>query len=193
MKKQEVIKARNAYKAETIAMLDTIYTKPVLGDGIDRGRAGKTFEGEVKSYLKNFKKAEISKQGADDGTITLSNGKRVPYEIKNGGGELATVSANGSVKWGFNLKGLFIYAPVYDVTRPVEFQTYVFDSAQAFVDGLAEKNLIRIKYSTAMNRKPRETRYHDRITIQSLGTTGRYNNMYDMCEECATLLADWER
>ena len=193
MRKQDVIKARNAYKAETIAMMNEIFTKPVLGDGIDRGRNGKTFEGEVKSYLKNFKKAEISKQGMNDGTITLSNGKRVPYEIKNGGGELATVSANGATKWGFNLKGLFIYAPVYDATRPVEYQTYVFDSAQTFVNGLTEKNLIRIKYSTAMNRKPKETRYHDRITIQSLSSTGRYNNMYDMCEEYATLLADWER
>ena len=193
MKKQDVIKARNAYKAETIAMMNEIFTKPVLGDGIDRGRNGKTFEGEVKTYLKNFKKAEISKQGANDGTITLSNGKRVPYEIKNGGGELATVNANGVTKWGFNLKGLFIYAPVYDATRPVEYQTYVFDSAQTFVDGLTEKNLIRIKYSTAMNRKPKEARYHDRSTIQSLSTTGRYDNMYDICEQYGTLLADWER
>lgn len=193
MKKQDVIKARNAYKAETIAMMDTVYTKPVLGDGIDRGRVGKTFESAVKSYIGNFAKAAISKQGANDGTITLSNGKRVPYEIKNGAGELASVSTNGAIHWGFNLKGLFFYAPVYDATRPVEYQTYVFETAQAFVDGLIDRNLIRNKYSTSMNRKPKESRYHDKVTIQSLSSTGRYNKMYDYCEECATLLADWER
>lgn len=193
MRKNEVIKAREAYKAETIAMMNAIFTKPVLGDGIDRGRNGKTFEGEVKSYLKNFKKAEISKQGMNDGTITLSNGKRVPYEIKNGGGELASVNVDGTVHWGFNLKGLFIYAPVYDATQPVEKQTYVFDTAEAFVNGLVERNLIRSKYSTSMNRKPKEARYHDKVTIQSLSSTGRYNKMYDYCEECATLLADWQR
>lgn len=193
MKKQDVIKARKAYKAVTITMSDAVHTRPVLGDGIDRGREGKTFEGEVKSYIGNFCKATISKQGVNDGTITLSNGKRVPYEIKNGGGELAIVNANGSIKWGFSLKGLFIYAPVYDVTRPVEYQTYVFDSAEAFVKGLAERNLIRSKYSTAMNRKPEANKRHDRITIQSLSSAGRYNKMYDYCEECATLLADWER
>ena len=193
MKKQDVINARKAYKAVTIAMSDAVHTRPVLGDGIDRGREGKTFEGEIKSYIGNFCKATISKQGANDGTITLSNGKRVPYEIKNGGGELATVSVNGSVKWGFSLKGLFIYAPVYDVTRPVEYQTYVFNSAEEFVNGLAERNLIRSKYSTAMNRRAKADRYHDKITIQSLSSAGRYNKMYDYCEECATLLKNWER
>lgn len=193
MKKIDVINARNAYKAETIAMMDEIFTKPVLGDGIDRGRNGKTFEGEVKSYLKNFKKAEISRQGVNDGTITLSNGKRVPYEIKNGGGELATINANGTMKWGFNLKGLFFYAPVYDATQPVEKQAYVFESAETFVNGLADRNLIRSKYSTAMNRRAKADRYHDKITIQSLSSAGRYNKMYDYCEECATLLANWER
>lgn len=193
MKKQDVIKARNAYKAETIAMMNEIFTKPVLGDGVDRGRNGKTFESAVKSYLGNFAKAAISKQGVNDGTITLSNGKRVPYEIKNGAGELASVHTDGTIKWGFNLKGLFFYAPVYDATQPVERQTYVFDTAEAFVNGLADRNLIRSKYSTSMNRKPKEARYHDKVTIQSLGTTGRYNKMYDYCEECATLLADWER
>lgn len=193
MKKIDVINARNAYKAETIAMMDEIFTKPVLGDGIDRGRNGKTFESEVKSYLKNFKKAEISRQGVNDGTITLSNGKRVPYEIKNGGGELATINANGTMKWGFNLKGLFFYAPVYDATQPVEKQAYVFESAETFVNGLADRNLIRSKYSTAMNRRAKADRYHDKITIQSLSSAGRYNKMYDYCEECATLLANWER
>lgn len=193
MKKHEVMNARKAYKAVTITMSDAVHTRPALGDGIDRGREGKTFEGEVKSYIGNFSKATISKQGKTDCTITLSNGKRVKCEIKNGGGELATINENGSVKWGFSLGGMFIYAPVYDATQPVERQAYVFDSAEAFVNGLAERNLIRSKYSTAMNRRPEADKRHDRITIQSLSSTGRYNKMYDYCEECGTLLANWER
>ena len=43
MKKQDVIKARNEYKAESIKMENAVYTRPVLGDGVDRGRIGKTF------------------------------------------------------------------------------------------------------------------------------------------------------
>lgn len=193
MKKRDVLEARNAYKAETIAMSDAVHTRPVLGDGIDRGREGKTFEGEVKSYIGNYSKATISKQGKTDCTITLSNGKRVKCEIKNGGGELATINADGTMKWGFSLGGMFIYAPVYDATQPVEKQAYVFESAETFVNGLADRNLIRSKYSTAMNRRAKADRYHDKITIQSLSSAGRYNKMYDYCEECGTLLANWER
>ncbi len=193
MKKNDVIKARNEYKAESIKMENAVYTRPVLGDGVDRGRIGKTFESAVKSYLGNFSKAAISKQGKTDCTITLANGKRVKCEIKSGAGELASVDANGFIKWGFSLNGMIIYAPTYTPERPVEAQAYVFDNAQEFINALASMNLVRYKYSTSMNRKPKEARYHDRITIQSLGTTGRYNKMYDYCEECATLLADWQR
>ena len=74
-----------------------------------------------------------------------------------------------------------------------EIQAYVFESAESFVTMLTDANLTRFKYSTAMNRKPKEARFHDKITIQSLSSTGRYNKMYDYCEECGTLLANWER
>lgn len=193
MKKNDVIKARKAYKAVTITMSDAVHTRPVLGDGIDRGREGKTFESEVKSYIGNYSKATISKQGRTDCTITLSNGKRVKCEIKNGGGELATINADGSMKWGFSLNGMIIYAPTYTPEQPVETQAYVFNNAEEFVNALASMNLIRNKYSTAMNRRAKADRYHDKITIQSLSSTGRYNKMYDYCEECGTLLANWER
>lgn len=193
MKKIDVMNARKAYKADTIAMTNVIFTKPVKGDGVDRGRVGKTFESAVKTFLGNFVKAAISKQGKDDCTITRTNKKRVACEIKSGAGELASIDANGAIHWGFNLNGLFIYAPVYDATQPVERQAYVFESAESFVTMLTDANLTRFKYSTAMNRKPKETRYHDKITIQSLSSTGRYNKMYDICEQYGTLLADWER
>lgn len=193
MKKNDVIKAREAYKAETIAMTNAVLTKPVLGDGIDRGRIGKTFESAVKSFLGNFIKSAISKQGKDDCTVTRSNKKRVPCEIKSGAGELASISASGTIHWGFNPNGLFIYAPVYDATQPVEKQAYVFESAYDFVTMLTDANLTRFKYSTSMNRKPKEARYHDKITIQSLSSAGRYNKIYDICEQYGTLLANWER
>lgn len=193
MKKRDVLEARKAYKADTIAMTNVIFTKPVLGDGIDRGRVGKTFESAVKSYLGNFSKAAISKQGKTDCTITLSTGKRVKCEIKSGAGELASVGADGAIKWGFSLNGMIIYAPTYTPERPVEVQAYVFDSAEEFVNALASMNMIRSKYSTAMNRRAKADRYHDKITIQSLSSAGRYNKMYDYCEECGTLLANWER
>lgn len=193
MKKQDVIKARNNYKAETIAMSNVIFTKPVQGDGIDRGRVGKTFESAVKSFFGNFVKAAISKQGKDDCTVTRSNKKRVACEIKSGAGELASVNANGIIHWGFNLNGMLVYAPVYDATQPVERQAYVFESAAEFITLLTEANLTRFKYSTAMNRKPKEARFHDKITIQSLSSAGRYNKMYDICEQYGTLLANWER
>ena len=193
MKKIDVMNARKAYKADTIAMTNVIFTKPVKGDGVDRGRVGKTFESAVKTFLGNFIKATISKQGKNDCTVTRSTKKRVPCEIKSGAGELATIDTNGAIHWGFNLNGMLIYAPVYDATQPVEKQAYVFESAEAFVNGLAERNLIRSKYSTAMNRRPEADKRHDRITIQSLSSAGRYNKMYDYCEECATLLAEWER
>lgn len=193
MKKIDVMNARNAYKAETIAMSNAIFTKPVQGDGIDRGRVGKTFESAVKSFLGNFIKAAISKQGKNDCTITRANKKRVPCEIKSGAGELASINADGTIKWGFNLNGMLIYAPVYDATQPVEKQAYVFENAQDFITMLTDANLTRFKYSTAMNRKPKEARFHDKITIQSLSSTGRYNKMYDICEQYGTLLANWER
>ena len=193
MKKRDVIKARKAYKADTIAMTNIIFTKPVQGDGIDRGRVGKTFESAVKTFLGNFVKAAISKQGKDDCTITRANKKRVACEIKSGAGELASIDANGTIHWGFNLNGMFIYAPVYDATQPVETQAFVFENAQDFITMLTDANLTRFKYSTAMNRKPKEARFHDKITIQSLSSTGRYNKMYDICEQYGTLLANWER
>lgn len=193
MKKQDVLEARNAYKAETIAMANAVYTRPVLGDGVDRGRVGKTFESAVKTFLGNFAKAAISKQGKNDCTITRTSKKRVPCEIKSGAGELASIDADGAIHWGFNLNGMLIYAPVYDATQPVEKQAYVFESAETFVNGLADRNLIRSKYSTAMNRRAKADRFHDKITIQSLSSAGRYNKMYDYCEECGTLLANWER
>lgn len=193
MKKQEVIKARENYKAETIKMENTVYTKPVLGDGIDRGRVGKTFESAVKSYIGNFAKSGISKQGANDCTITLSNGKRIACEIKSGAGELASISTSGAIHWGFNLNGMLIYAPTYTPEQPVETQAYVFNNAQEFINALVSMNLVRYKYSTSMNRKPKANRYHDKVTIQSLSSTGRYNKMYDYCEEYGTLLANWER
>lgn len=193
MKKIDVMNARNAYKADTIAMTNVIFTKPVQGDGIDRGRVGKTFESAVKTFLGNFIKAAISKQGKNDCTITRSTKKRVACEIKSGAGELASIDANGSIHWGFNLNGMLIYAPVYDATQPVEKQAYVFESAESFVTMLTDANLTRFKYSTAMNRKPKEARFHDKITIQSLSSAGRYNKMYDICEQYGTLLANWER
>ena len=193
MKKIDVMNARKAYKAETIAMKKAVFTRPVLGDGIDRGRVGKTFESAVKTYLGNFSKASISKQGKTDCTITLSTGKRIKCEIKSGAGELASVSADGSIKWGFSLNGMIIYAPTYTPEQPVEIQAYVFDNAESFVNALANMNLIRNKYSTAMNRRAKADRYHDKITIQSLSSAGRYNKMYDYCEECGTLLANWNR
>lgn len=193
MKKQEVIKARETYKAESIKMENAVYTQPVLGDGVDRGRIGKTFESAVKSYIGNFAKSAISKQGKTDCTITLSDGKRVKCEIKSGAGELASVNADGAIKWGFSLSGMIIYAPTYTPNQPVETQAYVFDSAETFVNALTSMNLVRNKYSTAMNRRPKADRFHDKITIQSLSSTGRYNKMYDYCEECGTLLANWER
>ena len=193
MRKIDVMNARKAYKADTIAMANVIFTKPVKGDGVDRGRVGKTFESAVKTFLGNFVKAAISKQGKDDCTVTRTNKKRMACEIKSGAGELASISADGSIKWGFNPNGLFIYAPTYDASQPVEKQAYVFESAQDFVTMLTDANLTRFKYSTAMNRKPKEVRFHDKITIQSLSSTGRYNKMYDICEQYGTLLADWER
>ena len=193
MKKIDVMNARKAYKADTIAMTNIIFTKPVQGDGIDRGRVGKTFESAVKTFLGNFVKAAISKQGKDDCTITRANKKRVACEIKSGAGELASIDANGVIHWGFNLNGMFIYAPVYDATQPVETQAFVFENAQDFITMLTDANLTRFKYSTAMNRKPKEARFHDKITIQSLSSTGRYNKMYDICEQYGTLLANWER
>lgn len=193
MKKNDVIKARNEYKAETIAMTNVVFTKPVKGDGIDRGRVGKTFESAVKTFLGNFVKAAISKQGKDDCTVTRNNKKRIACEIKSGAGELASIDANGAIHWGFNLNGMLIYAPVYDAMQPVEKQAYVFENAQDFITMLTDANLTRFKYSTAMNRKPKEARYHDKITIQSLSSTGRYNKMYDICEQYGTLLASWER
>lgn len=193
MKKQDVIRAREAYKAESVKMENAVYTRPVLGDGVDRGRIGKTFESAVKTYLGNFSKAAISKQGKTDCTITLASGKRVKCEIKSGAGELASVNADGAIKWGFSLKGIIIYAPTYTPEQPVETQAYVFDNAEEFVNALASMNLIRNKYSTSMNRRAKADRYHDKVTIQSLSSAGRYNKMYDYCEECGTLLANWER
>lgn len=193
MKKRDVLNARNAYKAETIAMANMVYTRPVLGDGVDRGRVGKTFESAVKTFLGNFIKAAISKQGKDDCTVTRSTKKRMACEIKSGAGELASIDANGAIHWGFNLNGLFIYAPVYDATQPVERQAYVFENAQDFITMLTDANLTRFKYSTSMNRKPKEARFHDKITIQSLSSAGRYNKMYDICEQYGTLLANWKR
>lgn len=193
MKKQDVIRAREAYKAESVKMENAVYTRPVLGDGVDRGRIGKTFESAVKTYLGNFSKAAISKQGKTDCTITLASGKRVKCEIKSGAGELASVNADGAIKWGFSLSGMIIYAPTYTPEQPVETQAYVFDNAESFVNALASMNLIRNKYSTSMNRRAKADRYHDKVTIQSLSSAGRYNKMYDYCEECGTLLANWER
>lgn len=193
MKKQDVIRARETYKAESIKMENAVYTRPVLGDGVDRGRIGKTFESAVKSYLGNFSKAAISKQGKTDCTITLASGKRVKCEIKSGAGELASINADGAIKWGFSLNGMIIYAPTYTPEQPVETQAYVFDNAEEFVNALASMNLIRNKYSTSMNRRAKADRYHDKVTIQSLSSAGRYNKMYDYCEECGTLLANWQR
>ena len=189
MKKNEVIEKRTSYNANAIKLDALLHTKAVKGSTDDKGRNGKDFESQVKSYLGNYKKAGISTIGKIDTTKTY-NGKRVKIEIKQNASEIATIDKNGNLKSVLMSADYVIYAPEYSPAYAVECQAYVLDAKQ-FIDLLSESGLIRYKMSSAQYKKAEGERWHDRITIQSLNSKARYNRMYDLLEEHGTLLKEW--
>ena len=189
MKKTEVIEKRTSYNANAIKLDALLHTKAVKGSTDDKGRNGKNFESQVKSYLGNYKKAGITTIGKVDTTKTY-NGKRVKIEIKQNASEIATIDKNGTIKSVLLSADYVIYAPEYSPAYAVECQAYVLDAKQ-FIDLLSENGLIRYKMSSAQYKKAEDERWHDRITIQSLNSKARYNRMYDLLEEYGTLLKEW--
>ena len=189
MKKNEVIEKRTNYNANAIKLDALLHTKAVKGSTDDKGRNGKDFESQVKSYLGNYKKAGITTIGKVDTTKTY-NGKRVKIEIKQNASEIATIDKNGNIKSVLMSADYVIYAPEYSPAYAVECQAYVLDAKQ-FIDLLSENGLIRYKMSSAQYKKAENERWHDRITIQSLNSKARYNRMYDLLEEYGTLLKEW--
>ena len=189
MKKTEVIEKRTSYNANAIKLDALLHTKAVKGSTDDKGRNGKDFESQVKSYLGNYKKAGIATIGKVDTTKTY-NGKRVKIEIKQNASEIATIDKNGNIKSVLMSADYVIYAPEYSPAYAVECQAYVLDAKQ-FINLLSESGLIRYKMSSAQYKKAENERWHDRITIQSLNSKARYNRMYDLLEEYGTLLKEW--
>ena len=189
MKKTEVIEKRTSYNTNAIKLDALLHTKAVKGSTDDKGRNGKDFESQVKSYLGNYKKAGISTIGKIDTTKTY-NGKRVKIEIKQNASEIATIDKNGNINSVLLKADYVIYAPEYSPAYAVECQAYVLDAKQ-FINLLSESGLIRYKMSSAQYKKAENERWHDRITIQSLNSKARYNRMYDLLEEYGTLLKEW--
>ena len=189
MKKELVRELRTNYHIETIKTNALLHTQATKNSTDDKGRGGKDFESQVKTFLGNFIKAGITALGKVDTTRTI-DGRRVKIEIKSNASEIATIDTNGKINSVLLKADYVIYAPEYDPAYPVENQAYVLD-AKEFFALLGKNGLLRYKKSSAQYKKAENERWHDRITIQSLNSKARYNRMYDLLEEYGTLLKEW--